>query len=123
MQSQLRVGTEPELRIRKALFAVGLRYRCAYPVPGSPRRTMDVAFTRQRVAVFVDGCFWHGCPDHYVAPRRNADWWQDKIAANRTRDEQTNRQLVEVGWKVVRVWEHAATEEAVAMVLDALGRS
>ncbi len=92
--------------VRRALHAEGLRYRVGLPVPGRPRRTIDVAFTGIRLAVFVDGCFWHGCPTHRTWPKTNADWWLQKIDANRSRDAETDRILSECGWRVIRVWEH-----------------
>ncbi|MBE9937794.1 MULTISPECIES: very short patch repair endonuclease [Cellulosimicrobium] len=101
-----RRDTAPEVALRRELHARGMRYRVAYPVPGQRRRTIDVAFTRAKVAVFVDGCFWHGCPEHGMMPRSNGDWWKTKLAANQARDRDTDRLLSELGWTVVRVWEH-----------------
>lgn len=101
-----RKDTKPELDLRRILHARGLRYRVTYPVPGLPRRTIDVAFTRTKVAVFIDGCFWHGCPDHATQPRANSEWWARKLKANMTRDTDTSRFLREQGWTVVRFWEH-----------------
>lgn len=109
-----RRDTAPEVALRRALHARGLRYRVGYPVPGNRRRTIDVAFTRARVAVFVDGCFWHGCPDHGTQPRANASWWQTKLAANAARDRDTDRVLADAGWTVVRVWEHEDPRTAAA---------
>ncbi len=96
----------PELRLRRLVHAAGLRYRVAYPVPGQRRRTIDIAFTRAKVAVFVDGCFWHGCPEHGTSPRSNSAWWRQKIATNQRRDADTTAVLVSQGWTVVRCWEH-----------------
>ncbi|MFF2267202.1 very short patch repair endonuclease [Cellulosimicrobium cellulans] len=98
--------TKPELALRRILHARGLRYRVTYPVPGLPRRTIDVAFTRAKVAVFVDGCFWHGCPEHATRPRANSEWWARKLETNMTRDTDTSRVLSELGWTVLRFWEH-----------------
>lgn len=122
MSSQRTSGTKPESDIRRRLHSLGLRYRVGYPVPRMPRRTIDIAFTRARVAVLVDGCFWHGCPQHAVPPKNNAAWWAAKLAANRARDAETNRALEEAGWTVVRLWEHESTDDAVATVLRALGQ-
>lgn len=98
--------TKPELRLRSYLHALGLRYRVSVrPIP-SIRRTADVVFSSARVAVFVDGCYWHGCPDHYRPAKRNTEFWSEKIEANRRRDAETDRLLEESGWTVVRVWEH-----------------
>jgi DNA mismatch endonuclease (patch repair protein) len=112
--------TKPEVRLRSALFAMGLRYRVAYrPLPGL-RRTADVAFTRARVAVFVDGCYWHGCPEHHRPARKNAEFWLEKIAANKKRDAETTRALIEAGWRVIRIWEHDPVEPAVQRIVQAV---
>jgi DNA mismatch endonuclease (patch repair protein) len=79
------------------------------------RRSADISFTRARIAVFVDGCFWHGCPDHYRPAKRNSEFWSGKIEANRERDKDTNRRLSEAGWTVIRVWEH---EDPVTIAAD-----
>lgn len=84
------------------------------------RRTIDVAFTRQKLAVFVDGCFWHGCPAHFVQPKARRDFWQAKIAANRARDETTDAALLDAGWVVLRLWEHLPVDVAAATVRDSL---
>ena len=92
--------------MRRLLHATGLRYRVALPVPGLPRRTIDIAFPRRRVAVFVDGCFWHGCPTHGTDPTSNSAWWAKKILTNQQRDADTTIHLQTLGWTVVRFWEH-----------------
>ncbi len=98
--------TAAELRLRAELHRRGLRYRVdVAPIMGLRRRA-DVVFTRQRLAVFVDGCFWHGCPEHATWPKHNAAWWREKLERNRQRDRETDRQLRAAGWRVVRVWEH-----------------
>lgn len=102
MSSARRRDTTPELALRRELHSRGLRYRVTYPVPGQRRRTIDVAFTKVRLAVFVDGCFWHGCPDHGTQPRSNSAWWQQKPTANAARDRDTDRLLAEAGWTVLR---------------------
>lgn len=81
-----------------------------------PRRTMDLAFTRHKLAIFVDGCFWHGCPEHFVSPKNNAQWWLRKIQLNRQRDAETTEHLTKLGWRVLRLWEHVAATDAVAQV-------
>ena len=88
------------------LHAQGLRFRVDYPVPGLPRRSIDIAFTKARVGIFIDGCFWHGCPEHFTVPRRNAAWWIAKVETNRRRDEDTTKHLRTAGWHVIRLWEH-----------------
>lgn len=120
MSRAARRETAPELALRRALHADGYRFRVVHPVPGNRRRSIDIAFTRARVAVFVDGCFWHGCPVHGTQPRANSAWWTAKLAANRSRDADTDRLLREAGWQVVRVWEHEPVEQAVAAVVAAL---
>ncbi|PTU57864.1 very short patch repair endonuclease [Sphaerisporangium cinnabarinum] len=116
MSTAKRRDTSPELALRRELYAKGMRYRVTFPVPGQKRRTIDIAFTRARVAVFVDGCFWHGCPVHGTSPRANGQWWKAKLAANRARDEDTDRVLRSMGWHVVRVWEHESPAEAAGRV-------
>lgn len=112
MSTLARADTAPELLLRKELFSRGLRYRVQQPVPGNRRRRIDVAFTRRRIAVFVDGCYWHGCPDHGTAPKANSEWWQWKFARNKARDDDTNRHLEALGWLVFRIWEHENCREA-----------
>lgn len=117
-----RRDTSPEVELRRALWRMGLRYRVQYKVPGLPRRKVDIAFTRRRVAVQVDGCFWHGCPQHGSLPNRNGEWWRWKIERNRARDADTDARLAELGWSVVRVWEHEDPADATARVLAELSR-
>lgn len=106
-----RRDTAPELALRSELHRRGLRFRVDYPPIRETRRRADVVFTRGRVAVFVDGCFWHGCPTHATWPRNNADWWREKIETNIRRDRDTDERLRQAGWSVVRIWEH---EQVVA---------
>lgn len=116
MQRQPRKNTEPEVLLRKHLHGRGLRYRLdVKPLP-SLRRRADIVFKEARVAVFVDGCFWHGCPEHARPTKSHTKWWADKIEANRIRDLETNRLLTEAGWTVVRVWEHEHPAEAADRV-------
>jgi DNA mismatch endonuclease (patch repair protein) len=116
MSRQRTVDTQIEIRLRRYLHAAGLRYRLhRRPIAGL-RRTADIVFTPARVAVFVDGCFWHGCPDHGTTPRTNTGFWRDKIRRNIERDDDTRRQLAEAGWLAVRVWEHADAAEAAATI-------
>lgn len=115
-----RRDTAPELQVRRILHAAGLRYRVAYPVPGRPRRSIDIAFTRRKVAVFLDGCFWHGCPDHGTRPTANATWWSAKIATNKARDADTTACLVDNGWLVLRFWEHEAPQDVASCLQQVL---
>ena len=105
MQETLRRDTPGELALRSAAHRLGLRFRVDWRLPGLRRRA-DLAFVRARVAVFVDGCFWHGCPEHGTWPKTNAEWWRTKIEGNRRRDAETDRALRAAGWTVVRVWAH-----------------
>lgn len=120
MERQARRDTAPELAVRRALHAMGLRYRVDLsPLPGLRSRA-DIVFTCQRVAAFVDGCFWHGCPDHGTLPKHNAAWWAEKIEANRRRDRRVDDTLRAAGWVVVRIWEHedpVAAAERIAQVV------
>jgi len=120
MSRQRRRDTAPEVELRRILHAAGYRFRLNVSVPGMPRRTIDVAFPRRRVAVFVDGCFWHVCPVHASWPQRNSNWWREKLEHNVTRDCETNEVLREVGWEVVRIWEHEEPSEAATRVEVAL---
>ena len=110
-----------ERALRSALFREGLRFRVHYRIPGVGRRSIDVALIGPRVAVFVDGCFWHGCPEHATWPSRNARFWRQKIEANRRRDGDTDLLLREAGWKVVRIWEHEGLDVGLARVLKTVG--
>ena len=95
-----------------------MRFRVDAPIPGLPRRRADVVFTRARIAVFVDGCFWHGCPEHATHPARNAEWWATKLARNVERDRETDEHLRATGWTVLRFWEHADMAGASTAVFD-----
>ena len=106
----------PEMAVRRLLHRAGLRYRVSWPVPGQRRRTIDIAFTRARLAVYIDGCFWHGCPIHATSPKANSKWWADKIAANRARDADVTAQLQGLGWTVMRFWEHEKPEDVASQI-------
>ncbi|MFC2458793.1 very short patch repair endonuclease [Actinobaculum sp. oral taxon 183] len=123
MQANRSRDTKPEIAVRRLLHAHGLRYRVdARPLPDLRRRA-DIVFTRLKIAVFIDGCFWHGCPEHGTAtPKSHSDYWQEKIARNRERDAETNRALVDAGWVVLRYWEHEGAQE-VAEAIEATVKS
>lgn len=106
MSRQRRRDTAAEIALRRILHARGLRYRVDAALPGLPRRRADLVFPRQKLAVFVDGCFWHGCPVHGTAPKSNADWWAAKLARNVERDRETDAHLARAKWHVIRIWEH-----------------
>ncbi|MEU8003160.1 very short patch repair endonuclease [Catellatospora sp. NPDC049111] len=116
MSRQRSRNTAVEVILRRELHRAGLRFRIHQrPLPGV-RREADVIFTRARVAVFVDGCFWHGCPEHATWPKNNEEFWRTKIEGNRTRDADTDSKLAAAGWLSVRVWEHEQVADAAARV-------
>lgn len=120
MRAQRRRDTAPEVALRRELHRRGARFFVdRAPLPGLRRRA-DLVFPRKRVAVYVDGCFWHSCPQHATAPKNNAQWWSDKLAANVVRDRDTDARLVDAGWTVVRIWEHEDPMEAADRVQAAL---
>lgn len=122
MQANRSRDTRPERLLRSALHAAGLRFRVsARPLP-TLNRTADIVFRPARIAVFVDGCFWHGCPTHRTAPRANADYWADKIRINQNRDRHTDEKLAAAGWEVIRVWEHEDVASAAVRIADAVRR-
>ena len=105
-------NTKPETRLRKALWAKGLRYRVHYNLPGKP----DIVFVSARVAVFVDGCFWHLCPIHSQLPQSNRDFWKTKLEKNVARDKRIAQELESKGWTVLRVWEHEIKDDLPEVV-------
>lgn len=108
--------TKPEIRLRQALHALGLRYRvCARPLP-DVSRTVDVVFRPAKVAVELRGCFWHGCPEHYRAPKAHDNYWAEKVRRNVARDEDTARRLAEADWLLQVVWEHEDLERAAERI-------
>lgn len=120
MQANRGRDTRPELKLRRLLHAAGFRYRVDWPIPGDRRRRIDIAFPRRKVAVFVDGCFWHRCPAHYVSPKANAEFWAIKARGNVERDAGTTAQLTAEGWQVLRFWEHEDPREMAEQVSAAL---
>ena len=109
-------GAGAELALRRELYRRGLRYRVGYVVLKRPRRVADIAFPGLKIAVFVDGCYWHGCPEHATWPKHNAEFWRQKIETNRLRDADTNSRLLDAGWTVLRFWEHQSPIEAAETV-------
>jgi len=116
MQSNRPKNTGPELAVRSALHRAGLRFRVHYRPLHGIKREVDIAFTGKRVAVFVDGCFWHGCPVHATRPATNVDWWATKLDGNIARDRNTDEVLTKAGWRVLRFWEHVPPAEVVVAV-------
>lgn len=115
-------NTDAEMAIRRELYRNGLRYRVDYKVSDRPRRVADIAFPGLRVAVFVDGCFWHGCPLHASWPKENSEYWREKIQANRARDIDTNERLEARDWEVIRIWSHENPENAARTIMRRVKR-
>ena len=120
MQANKGRDTKPELAIRQLLHAEGFRYRVNYRPVSEIRRTADIVFTRAKVAVFIDGCFWHGCSAHYQRPVSNRDYWDEKVLRNRARDIETGSVLADRGWNVLRFWEHEVAEAVVQVIRQQL---
>jgi len=108
--------TDAEIALRRELYRRGLRYRVDFVVLQRPRRVADIAFPGLKIAVFVDGCFWHGCPEHGTWPKQNAEFWRQKIEANRARDADTNARLRDAGWTVLRFWRHESPFDAATII-------
>jgi DNA mismatch endonuclease, patch repair protein len=117
MQRQRRRDTRPELALRRELHRLGLRYRVDRQVLPGVRSRADLVFTRAKVAVFVDGCFWHCCPVHGTRPKANAAWWEEKLSGTVRRDRDTDAALAAAGWRVVRIWEHEPAPVAAGRVV------
>lgn len=115
-------NTRPELLLRSLLHRRGMRYRVDIRPIIDVRRRADLVFSGDRIAVFVDGCFWHGCPEHYRPATKNADFWREKINGNKARDAETNDTLAAAGWTVIRVWEHEDLAQAAAQIENAVRR-
>lgn len=115
--------TGPELSLRRAVWALGLRYRLQYRIG---RTRPDMVFIGRGLAVFVDGCFWHGCPLHSTMPKSNRDFWEQKLTRNRERDAEDTRRLEAEGWRVLRLWEHeieASPAECAQRIAAMLGKN
>ena len=123
MQSNKSRDTSPELAVRRRLHAAGLRFRVAHRPEPALRRTADIVFTKQRIAVFIDGCYWHACPEHRTIAQSNAIFWSEKLARNVARDADTTERLRAAGWTVLRFWEHEDPDEVAATVSATVGDS
>ncbi|MFE1914454.1 very short patch repair endonuclease [Streptomyces anandii] len=121
MSRQSSRDTAPEVAVRRLLHASGLRYRVNVPVPGMPRRTIDIVFGKYKIAIFMDGCFWHGCPEHATHPKANSEWWRKKLDRNMSRDVETTGHLAEAGWTVLRFWEHEDPLKVALRVQEVIG--
>ncbi|WP_330293849.1 very short patch repair endonuclease [Streptomyces sp. NBC_00576] len=120
MSRQSSRDTAPEVAVRRLLHSAGMRYRVNVPVPGAAQRTIDIVFGKTKVAIFMDGCFWHGCPQHATQPKANADWWRAKLDKNMARDRETTELLRSAGWTVLRFWEHESAEDVVRQIAVAV---
>ena len=121
MQAIRRADTKPEIRLRSALHALGFRYRKDFPIRIDGRLVRpDIVFTRRKVVVFVDGCFWHSCPEHGRNPTVNERYWSPKLRRNAERDREQTRLLESAGWRVLRIWEHVPLDDALATVTASL---
>ena len=121
MRAIRRRDTTPEMQIRSLLHRAGLRYRVDYRVgTGRSAPRPDIAFTRAKVAVFIDGCFWHSCPEHATMPKANREFWEAKLRRNVERDRENDRALRAMGWTVIRVWEHEPAAAAVVRISGAV---
>lgn len=121
MRANRRRDSRPERALRSILHSLGLRFRVDYPIPIEGRKPRaDIAFTKSKLAVFVDGCFWHGCSEHGGQPKVNAHYWGPKIARNRERDAEQTGRLTASGWAVVRAWEHEDPSLVAERVVAAL---
>ena len=122
MQGNRSRDTRAELAVRRRLHAEGFRYLVNARPVADLRRTADIVFRGSKVAVFIDGCYWHGCPDHFKPPATNVTYWRDKIARNRARDLDTRIRLESRGWRVLRFWEHenpaAAAQQIRSVVTE-----
>jgi DNA mismatch endonuclease, patch repair protein len=122
MTSNRRRDTQPEIAVRRLLHARGLRFRVDYPIRTSERTIrVDIAFPRAKLAILIDGCFWHGCPEHGTMPKHNRDYWEPKIARNRERDLHQTGLLSDAGWQPLRFWTHEGPDEISDEVLACLG--
>lgn len=121
MRANRRRDTAPELALRRAVHALGLRYLVdRAPLAAQRRRRADLVFTRVRVAVFLDGCFWHGCPQHHTVAKTNAAFWADKVTENRRRDDEFDAVLADSGWLSIRIWEHEDPAAAAHRIREAV---
>lgn len=120
MQGNRSRDTTPELAVRRLLHASGLRYRVDRRPLNGLRRRADIIFGPAKVAVFIDGCYWHGCPQHYVPPRTNSGYWSPKISGNIARDRDTDARLTATGWLVLRFWEHQPAEDCASQIAAAV---
>jgi DNA mismatch endonuclease (patch repair protein) len=123
MRANRKADTRPELALRSAMHRIGMRFRVRLAITAGGMRVIpDIVFTRARVAAFVDGCYWHRCPEHGVSPSSNASYWLTKLAGNVDRDRRVDAALAADGWRVLRIWEHDVTADADAVATAVAAR-
>jgi DNA mismatch endonuclease (patch repair protein) len=120
MKSVRQRNNSSEVRLRSMLHQMGLRFRLHRRIIPGRTSTADLVFPRARVAVFIDGCFWHSCPEHKTLPKANGAWWRQKLRANVVRDRKSDQMLLELGWQVIRIWEHEDVDRAANRILNAV---
>lgn len=118
MKRQKRRDTRCELAVRRHLHSVGLRYRVDFRPLQSQRFRADIGWKSLKLAIFIDGCFWHGCPEHGTTPRSNTEWWTEKLSQNKQRDVRAVQQLEDEGWTVLRFWEHEPAEKVADVIIS-----
>lgn len=118
MRANRRRDTGPELAVRRIVHRAGLRFRVDHPLPFDRRKRADIAFTKVGLYVFIDGCFWHGCPEHFILPKTRTEFWKTKIDRNRERDSQTDAELRNCGLHALRFWEHAPSSACARLIID-----
>jgi DNA mismatch endonuclease (patch repair protein) len=123
MQGNRSEDSRPEVAVRSAVHALGLRFRKHIAPLPDLRCRADLVFARQRIAVFIDGCFWHGCPEHGVSPTTNSAYWQAKLGGNAKRDRRNDATLMKAGWTVIRIWEHEDARVAALRIAEAVHRA
>lgn len=122
MKGNRKVGSKPETQLRSVLHRLGYRFRKNFSINANELRVKaDVVFTKKRLAIFVDGCFWHRCPIHGTDPRVNQGYWGPKLSSNVARDQRVDAALSSTGWTVIRIWEHEPAEEAAERIETLLG--
>lgn len=120
MQANLPSNTQPEIILRSALHKAGLRFRKDVRPEPELKCKADIVLRKAKVCIFVDGCYWHGCPRHFETPKVNSEWWDEKIADNRRRDRKKRTRLRRFGWKVITIWEHDITASKLPRVVEGI---
>lgn len=122
MKRQRRRDTGCEMAVRRHLHASGLRYRVDFRPLREQRFRADIGWKGRKIAIFIDGCFWHGCQSHGALPKSNTEWWAEKLESNRARDRRVDRLLTEAGWTVLRFWEHEDAANVASVIIETISR-